>query len=262
MENKIIKEEFVINWKRTFLAPLKMWWVMLICAIVGVAGGALGGYLTEETKYQTSAVYMVNFDSTGALTDIATQMNLSSRVLTNCVVVARQNLYRDYIINNSNINAGYEEGDPGYIEADALESLITYSKSSTSSGTMVFAYATTESEEESKRLIAAVEETFAVFMNEQFAFGDGQTEIRFKCVNIPEKSTIEIEKLSWKKIALIAGAVLAVASYLIMCVIELVDVKIKDVEDLKNKYNAPIIGTVYNFTDMELKKQEEYKYGN
>ena len=97
-------------------------------------------------------------------------------------------------------------------------------------------------------------------MNGMFSLGE--TKIGFKLSNTPEVADRPEEQTSKKTMALAAGAALAAAAYLILCVVELVDVKIKDVDDLKNKYNAPVLGTVYNFTEMELQSEEEYKYAN
>lgn len=256
MDNQIIKEDFIINWKRTFLAPLKKWWIMLVCAIVGAVGGFFAGLIMETPTYRSQAVYMVNFDVSGSLNDISAQLTLSQRVIYTCVEIAGQNTYYKKVLDE--VNDGMPEDQR--LEMEDIEGALTFSQSSRSSVPVIYINAITSDKELSKRIIDGVTATFASYMNDMFSLGD--TVIGFRIANEPQIADKPEAKMSKKMIALATGVALAAVAYLILCIIELTDVKIKDVEDLKNKYNAPIIGTVYNFTEMELQKEEEYKYAD
>ncbi len=256
MDNQIIKEDFIINWKRTFLAPLKKWWIMLLCAIVGAVGGFFAGLIMETPTYRSQAVYMVNFDVGSSLNDISAQLSLSQRVINTCVEIASQNTYYKKVLDE--VNDGMPEDQR--LEIEEIEGALTFSPSSRSSVAIIYINAITEDKELSYRIIKGVTETFADYMNEMFSFGN--TVIGFRITNEPQIAEKPEAKMSKKMIALVAGVALAAVAYLVLCIIELADIKIKEVEDLKNKYNAPIIGTVYNFTEMELQKEEEYKYAN
>ena len=256
MNNQIIKEDFIINWKRVFVEPLKMWWIMLICAIVGAVAGFCVGLFMENPLYRSQSVYMINFDETGSLNAISAQMGLSSRVLNTCIEIAKQNTYYQIVLDE--VNDGMPEDQ--LLEIEEVAGALTFSPAAKSSVSLIYIDATTGDKELSKRIIDGVTATFADYMNKIFSFGD--TKIDFRPVNKPEIADRPIEQTSKKTMALAVGAGLAAAAYLILCVVELVDVKIKDVDDLKNKYNAPVLGTVYNFTEMELQSKEEYKYAN
>lgn len=254
MDNQIIKEDFVINWKRTFLAPLKRWWIIVLCAIVGAVGGFVAGLLMEKPMYRSQAVYMVNFDVNGSLNDISAQLTLSSRVINTCVEIAAQNTYYQKVLDE--VNEGMPEDQ--LLVLDDVASALTFSPSSKSTVALIYINAVTEDKELSKRIIDGVTATFAVYMNNQFSLGS--TTIGFRAANEPKIAEKPEEQMSKKTIAMVVGVALVAVAYLTLCVVELTDVKIKDVDDLKNKYNAPIIGTVYNFTEMELQREEEYKY--
>lgn len=256
MDNQIIKEDFIINWKRTLIAPLKLWWVMAICAIIGAVSGFCVGLLMENPMYRSQAVYMVNFDYNNSMSEISTQLSLSSRVINTCIEIAKQNIYYQKVLDE--VNEGMPEDQ--LLSYDVIVGSLAFSPAVKSSVALIYINAVTGDKELSKRIIDGVTATFAEYMNEMFSLGD--TEIGFKPVNEPKLAERPVEQTSKKTMALAVGAGLAVAAYLILCVVELLDVKIKDVDDLKNKYNAPIIGTVYNFTEMELQREEEYRYAN
>ena len=257
MNNQIIKDDFIINWKRVFVAPLKMWWIMLICAIIGAIGGFCAGLLMENPMYRSRAVYMVNFSISGdSLNAIASQLTVSSMVMNTCVEIAKQNTYYKKVLEQ--VNDGMPEDQ--CLQYDQIVEVLTVSASNKSSVALVYIDAITEDKELSKRIIDGVTDTFADYMNGMFSLGDAK--IGFRLSNSPEVADKPEEQTSKKTMALAVGAALAAAAYLILCVVEIVDVKIKDVDDLKNKYNAPVLGTVYNFTEMELQSEEEYKYAN
>lgn len=257
MNNQIIKDDFIINWKRVFVEPLKMWWIMLICAIIGAVAGFCVGLFMENPMYRSQAVYMVNFPVVGgSVNELVSQMGASAMVMNTCVEIAKQNTYYKKVLEE--VNDGMPEDQ--YLEYDQIVEALYIRTSGSSSVALIYIDATTGDKELSKRIIDGVSATFADYMNEMFSLKE--TKIGFKPVNEPKIADRPEEQKSKKTMALAVGAGLAAAAYLILCVVELADVKIKDVDDLKNKYNAPVLGTVYNFTEMELQSEEEYKYAN
>ena len=226
MNNQIIKEDFIVNWKRVFIEPLKMWWIMLICAIVGAVAGFCVGLLMENPLYRSQAVYMVNFDvGGGSLSDISSQIGVGSLVMNTCVEIAKQNTYYQKVLDE--VNDGMPEDQR--LEYDQIVNTLDFRTSGKSSVAVIYINATTGDKELSKRIIDGVTATFADYMNEMFSLRE--TKIGFRPVNKPEMADKPIDQTSKKTMALAVGAGLAAAAYLILCVVELVDVKIKDVDD-------------------------------
>ena len=265
MQSKIIKDEFVINWKRTFLAPFKRLWIIIVCAIIGAAAGIGGSILLSKPVYVCNAVYLVSFDNGGALDDILGQLNLSKSLLYNCETVAKQNVYRNTL--EEELNKGVEKTSENYLNDEFLIGAISYSRSS-SSGTFLYVNVQTEDPKLSKKIMDVITAegelqmvdgkevmvypngSFIGYMTEAFTFRN--TSVEFKLVNEPELPEKPTSQLSKKLYGLIGAVAAAMVTYLVLCVIELSDKKIKEVEDITGKYNAPVLGVLYNFESSEL----------
>ncbi|MBQ9104387.1 MAG: hypothetical protein IJY57_04835 [Clostridia bacterium] len=273
MQSKIIKDEFVINWKRTFLAPLKKWWIMLICAIIGAVGGFCAGLIMSKPVYGCSATYLVSFESRDSLGDIGAQLGLSSSLLYNCQVVANQNSY--FFELEEVINQGIDQESPQYLTREYLQSVVTTTKAA--SGTFLYVTVRAEEAEKTKKILDVVtapgelqtvgaekkmvypKGSVVGYMSKMFTFGTNTT-VGFSLINIPEVPEKPEGTVSKKMLALIGGAAAGVVAYLVMCLVELITKQVKEVDDLNNKYNAPVLGVLYNFENSELNYGGD-KYG-
>ncbi len=271
MQSKIIKEEFAINWKRTFIAPFRRWWIMLICAFMGGVLGFCAGLIANKPLYVCEAKYLVSFESRDSLSDISSQLSLASRLLYNCEVIANQNKYLYQL--EEEVNKGVDEKSPQYLSSDYIKGALSITRSSTS-GTFMYVTVTTEDPKISKKIIdvisaeAEVTESgkvypkgsFAGYMTKEFTFGTS-TSVGFSLINIPEEPETPVAKISKKTFAFIGAVAAGAVSYLFMCFLELVTKKIKEVDDINNRYNAPVLGVLYNFESSELNYGgDEYGY--
>lgn len=274
MQSKIIKDEFVINWKRTFAAPFRRWWVMLICAIIGAVGGFCAGLIMSKPVYSSGATYLVSFESRDSLTDISSQLVLSSRILYNCEVVAKQNAY--FMELEEAVNNGIDEDSPQYLTRKYLTSVVSVSRSS-SSGTFLYVTVSAEEAEKTKKIMDVItapgelqtvgtekkmvypKGSFVGYMTEKFVYGTSTT-VGFSLINVPEIPEKPEGTISKKLVALVGGIAAGAVAYLVMCLVELITKQVKEVDDLNNKYNAPVLGVLYNFENSELNYGGD-KYG-
>ncbi len=273
MQSRIIKDEFVINWKRTFIAPLAKWWIMLICAIVGAVGGFCAGLIMSKPVYASEATYLVSFESRDNLNDIGGQLSLSTSLLYNCRVVANQNAY--FIELEEVLNKGIDKDSPQYLTREYLQSIVVTTKAS--SGTFLYVTVGAEEAEKTKKIMEVItapgelqeigtetkmvypKGSFVGYMSRMFTFGTNTT-VGFSLINVPEIPEKPEGTFSKKVFALVGAAAGGVVAYLVMCLYELIDKKIKSVDDLDNKYNAPVLGVLYNFESSELNYGGD-KYG-
>jgi capsular polysaccharide biosynthesis protein len=228
----------------------------------------------SEPLYVSKATYLVSFDSRDSLGDISSQLSLASRLLYNCQIVAQQNAC--FLEIEEEVNKGIEKDSPQYLSKDYLYSVVSISRSSTS-GTFLYVTVSAEDAEKTKKIMDVItapgelqtvgtetvmvypKGSFVGYMTKAFTFGT-KTTLNFSLINIPEIPEKPTGTVSKKMLALVGAAAGGVVAYLVMCLYELIDKKIKSVDDLDNKYNAPVLGVLYNFESSELNYGGD-KYG-
>lgn len=244
MENEIIKKEYALNWKRILLSPFKKWVILVVGLVVGALIGVFGGMFFLGTSYQADATYMVTFRTTSSsLNDIYSQYNLASKMLYNCQEISKQNKYLDMVAKE--YNKTLEGSEKGQITKEMLAKCMSISRSA-SGGTLLMISVKTGKEETSTKIIEAVNATYKDYIESLFPQDNaGNSMIELQLVNTPE--AVYVAKMSKQVLAFLGGFAGAVLCYVAICFIELGDSKITSATDIVNRYNAPILGSVYNF---------------
>lgn len=244
MENEIIKKEYALNWKRILISPFRKWAVLIVGLVVGALIGVFGGMIFLGTSYQAEATYMVTFKTTSSsLNDIYSQWNLASKMLYNCQEISKQNKYLDMVAKkyNETVTGGEKE----QITKEMLAKCVSISRSA-SGGTLLMITVKTGKEEMSTKIIEAVNATYKDYIESLFPQDSaGNSMIELQLVNTPE--AVYVAKLPKKVLAILGGFAGAVLCYVVLCFVELGDSKITSATDIVNRYNAPILGSVYSF---------------
>lgn len=265
MEQEKNEGEIQIDLGGIFFFILRKWWIVIICLVVGLAGGFTYGTLTKTEIYSTKAIYVVYCDVDDAdSTTITDQVNAQTRVaslLGGCVTFLQQNRFAKAVaaeINAPSYNTQYTK-DYGNVTQGLVSSTVSYSYStsatSSSAGNYIYVTATSEDPYLVYDLLNAVDSLLADYIKENYAVG-GEL-LTFSLANDIDMPS-PISDTSVLKYTLIAGLGLAVLSVIVLAIIVIADQRVKGEDDLIARYNIAVLGSVPDFDDKELVKGGYY----
>ncbi len=257
MNSEIVRKEIVIDWKRIFLSVAKKWWLLLLCLIVGAFSGYGLGRLADVPVYESQAVYVLSYSGGDSVGSMASEYSFLSRILFNCTEVLRQNTFVEQIA--ADINEGVSEDSPDYIPAEVLAQCIQYSYSM--QGTLIYVTVDTADDELSYRIISSVTNRLQDHIKTYYKLA-GIDSMVFSLINTPEQPEEPLESRTRMLFTMIGAVAFAFICLAILVFTALLDNRIKTEDDLKNKYNVPILGTVPNFYAPEIYKEGYYRYGS
>lgn len=255
MNSKILRNEIVIDWKYIFLSVLKKWWLILICLAVGTAAGLGLGIKADVPVYECSAVYVLSYSGGDSVASMSSEYGFLSRILYNCTEVLKQNTFTKIIADE--INAGVDEESKEYIPEEALAKCITYSYSN--QGTMIYVTVDTGDAELSYRIISSVIDHLQSHIKSEYRLA-GIDSMVFSLVNTPELPEEPLESRTRMLFTLIGAAAFTFICVAVIAFIAMMDTRIKKEDDIKNRFNAPVLGTIPDYTDPELYKEGYYNY--
>lgn len=261
MQSKFIKENFIINWQRVFLDAFKRWWVILIAFIVGAVGGYSVSTFILTPTYKCEIYYLLSFNSTGSgVADMYSQYNLASKMLQSCTEVAQLNGLSKYLEEHG-VNEGKEKGSAGYLGAGYIGSKISFVKS-TKGGMLIIATVAAEDKTECERISTTLQNEFCNYMHVVFdnTLPDGTYLVNFTIANNPKVPNYPTAKLSTKVLTVLGAMIGTIICYIILCFVELGNKRIKSEIDLQNRYNAPVLGLIFDFNESDANRGYSYKY--
>lgn len=254
MSEEKVRREMVVHWKDVFKYVLKKWWIVLISAVIGAIGGFFAGGLLSPNVYQSEAIYLVSvMNVAGVEGPLSTIYGVASSktILANCVTIAEQNTFRNLVAEQ--LNEGLNENSKGYISSEDLMNYVSYSYSS--STTIISIVVETDSAEKSYKITEAIVDNFSEYMEQLPQLG-GANSMKYTLVNTPELAKGPEAGTSRFVYAVLFGAALGVLAAVVLIVISLADTRIKNEEDLTDKYTLPVLGVIPYF---DKEKQEEAK---
>lgn len=258
MNSEIIRKEIIIDWQNIFLSVMKRWWLILLCFVIGAGSGYGLGCFADVPVYETEAVYVLSYSGgDNSIGSMSSEYSFISRILYNCTEIVRQNTFAQMIADR--INEGLTEDSQQYLPMDDLMECIEYSYST--AGTLMYVTVDTGSAELSYEIITAVMDYLPDYIKQQYRLA-GADAMVFSLINtplFPEEPVDSRTRLLFTVIGALAFSFICAA---VIAFIALADNRIKKEEDLKNKYNAPILGIIPDFKDPELKKGGYYKYAS
>lgn len=257
MNSELIRNEVVIDWKHIFLSVLKKWWLIALCLIIGAGAGYGLGSMADVPVYESQAVYVLSYSGGETVGAMASEYSFLTRILYNCTEVLKQNTFAELIA--ADVNEGVDETSANYIPAETLQKCIRYTY--TSSGTLIYVTVDTGDAELSYRIINSVIAHLSDHIKSTYQLA-GIDSMVFSLVNTPKLPEAPVASTTRLMFTALGGVAFAAICVAIIAFIALMDTRIKKEDDLKNRFNAPVLGTIPNFYDPEIKKGGYYRYGS
>lgn len=257
MNEELIRNEIVIDWKHIFLSVLKKWWCIFLCMIIGAAAGLGLGIRADKPVYECQAVYVLSYSGGDSINQMASEYSFLTRIMYNCTEVLKQNLFTQKIADD--INAGIDEDSESYISAEDLNSCINYNY--TTRGTIINVTVDTASAKLSYDIIISITNHLPDHIKSEYRLA-GIDSMVFSLVNGPEMPEEPLGNSTRIKFTMIGAVAFAFICLAIIVLVAFFDNKVKKEDDLTNHFNVPVLGTIPDFFDSELYKGGYYKHGS
>ena len=242
-ETKLARDDVLeIDLQKLLMAYLRKWWLILLCGLV-VAGGALLYTVKFITPlYQASVSVYVNNGSNNQPVDYVTSSNLdaSQKLVNTYINIAKSDRVLDLVAEKLN-------GDYTVKELREMFSAAQVDK------TEIFRiYITSPSPEEAARVANVMAE---VAPGEISNLIEGSSARIIDYAKVPEQR----HSPSYRKNTMMGGLIGCVLAVAYLTVLFLLDVRIRDDEDLTSLTDLPILGQIPNID--AIKDSDRKKYG-
>ena len=242
-ETKLARDEVLeIDLQKLLMAYLRKWWLILLCGLV-VAGGALLYTVKFITPlYQANVSVYVNNSSNNQPVDYVTSSNLdaSQKLVNTYINIAKSDRVLDLVAEKLN-------GDYTVKELREMLSAAQVDK------TEIFRiYITSPSPEEAARVANMMAE---VAPGEISNLIEGSSARIIDYAKVPEQR----HSPSYKKNTMMGGLIGCVLVVAYLTALFLLDVRIRDDEDLTSLTDLPILGQIPNID--AIKDSDRKKYG-
>lgn len=259
MEREKDENELQIDIGKIFFYILHRIWIVLICLVVGLAGGAAFGILTEHDTYSANATILVYYDnySVSGSEDQTTNQTKVASIIGGCVMCVKQNRFAELVATTLNESDKTDGNGRGYdLDRDDIMEIVTYSYSimtstTTSDGNYIYVTSTADTAYEARDVLVTVTELFADYIYDTY-LGISRSTTNFSVINDIELPEEADENTSILLYTLLAGLGCAVLCVLVMGVVFVVDKRVKGEEDLTEKYNIAVLGSIPDLDDKEL----------
>ena len=229
------------------------WWILILAAVVMASVACAYSYLTYEPVYSSSVTVYVNNQTTGQDTDSSddvSQVKWAKDVVNSYLALLKTNDFMEEI--SAEYQARFPEAwaEKTYSATKLANSCVKYTLIEE---TYLFTFTVTTHDKEASYNIGKIFEELApkkIFEHE-----------RRNSISIADSSRVAIEPSNSRNMArntvmgFLIGAILA---FLIVLIVDVSDVRIKDEDDIIDRYSVPLIGSVPNF---ETSKKKGYGYG-
>ena len=257
MNEELIRNEIVIDWKHIFLSVVKKWWVILLCLILGAAAGLGLGIKVDKPLYECQAVYVLSYSGGDSVNQMASEYSFLTRILYNCTEVLKQNSFTNKVADE--INEGISEDSEAYIPTEDLEKCISYTYAT--QGTIIRVAVDTGDPTLSYSIINSIINNLQDHIKSEYKLA-GIDSMVFSLVNTPVMPEKPVESNTRVVFTLVGAAAFAFICLAIIVLVAFADNKVKKEEDLTNRFNIPVLGTIPNFFDSDLYKGGYYRYGS
>lgn len=233
-----MKEE--INLIKIFEIILRLWWIVLIFAIVGsVVSYSISAFLITPEYTSTARVYVAGRERAKGDGININDYNVDQRLVATYVEFFSSNAFLDDVADD--YNAKYSGENP-ITGKDIKSGLVMSSANETQ--LMQIEYTDTSPLRAQAVIEVLLDESNA--QREITRFMDGCKVVVSDPANFPTSpSAPNTEQNTF--IGMFLGVVLGIA---VIFLKELLDMRIKDVDDLKMRYSQPVLGIIPNL-DME-----------
>ena len=245
------ENEIQIDLGRIFLYVWHKIWIVIISFVLGAVAGFTVAQVTKVNTYSVTATYIVYYDGGEAFGDALTYQTRIESVLGSCVTFVRQNRFAKVVTEELNSLYGYD-----VVEMDDIFKNVTYSYS-TKEGNQITITSTS-----TRRLLAyytlvVVTDNFSDYIRDNYGLA-GDTSLIFSLANdleVPDEPVSNNSTLIYTALGAVGATALCM---FILGIIYITDQRVKGEEDLINKYDIAVLGSVPNFEDKDLTKGGQY----
>ncbi len=255
MKSEVVRRDIIIDWKNVATSVLKKWWLIALCFVLGAGAGLGLGIMADRPVYRCEATYVLSYSGGDSVGDMASEYSFLSRILFNCVEIVKQNTFTELIAQD--VNAGVAPTSPEYIDPEDLGACIGYEYAT--QGTLIYVTVDTGDPALSYRITHAVTSHLSDYIISHYGLAGGNSMV-FSLINTPEPPEEPVESSVRFTFTLLGAAAFALLCVVVVALVALLDTRIKKEDDLKNKYNVPVLGTIPNFFDPALSKGGYYRY--
>lgn len=237
-------DEMEIDLQELLVAYLKKWWLIVLCGVVVAAGALVYTVALVTPMYQSSiSVYVNNMRGTQGTEDLSKSNLDASRQLVNTYVTIAKS---DRVLQKVAETLG---GD--YTVKDLQEMF----SAAQVGDTEIFELSVDSPDPEEA---ARVANTMAAVVPEEIASViEGSSARVIDYAKVPEDPYTP----SYKKNILMGALIGCFLALAYLTVAYLLDVRIKDGEDLNKNFDLPVLGQIPDFHLVGSKKRRGYGYG-
>lgn len=253
--------EVQIDLGRIISFVLRKIWIVALCFIIGVVGGYVLGRMKKSTVYETNATYVVYYRGGGSssINDAATEQARTGTIIVTCVGTLKTSVF--YRAVAESYNQGLEEEDQLQWQQVGKAVSFSYSVSlgtaTENNGNFIYVHVNTGTKEGSIKLMQAVNDCFIDHIKTYYPIAEDD-KLNFSLITNNEDQTRLVPDNSVIKFTAIGAALALIASVGTLAVIEIFDRRVKGEDDLATKYEYPVLGSVPDFEDKGLMKEDYY----
>ena len=237
-QNEAIKESVEIDLQKLLLAYLHKWWVVVICAIVAALGTLFVTANFVTPTYRASVTVYVNNTRADQVIEYLSNSNLeASKQLVGT--------YTYIIGSDSVLSKVVEKTELAYSISDIRAMMTTQQVDDT----VIFRIHITHPDRYVAAKVANAIASVAPTEIEEFVEGSSAKIVDF--AKIPTSRYTP----NYKKNTMLGATIGVVVALLYITLRYLLDVRIKDSEDLAMLFEVPILGQIPSFTATESKKK-------
>jgi capsular polysaccharide biosynthesis protein len=257
--------EMRIDFGRIFAFIIRKWWIVLICLIVGGATGFIVGKKQESTTYTLQVNYTVGYDYGDTLNKETTDQQ--SRIASIIAELAMTTLPSDIFFGEVAEQCNADVGIDNYVSEKDVEDCLSFDFSTTSmqitvtKGNVIYVIVTSNSADKTKRIMTATNEILVDYIRENSSAAK-DTKILFYKANNPQEPTKTFNS-NTLEFTLVGGFGCALLAAIVLAIIVIADQRVKSEVDLSDRYGIPVLGSIPDFEDKNLRKggyYHDYKY--
>ncbi len=246
MEEIRQEDEIQIDLGIIFKFVLHKWWIVLAGLVFGCVFGFTFSKIVKHDTYSVEATYVVWYSGASDSLDLSGQSNVA-KILGGCVTFARQNRFFSEVAKEVN-KYGYD------ITGEDLEDLLSYSYS-TDDGNFIYITATAEDAVYAYDILTSVTNIFEDYIKENYHMTEDSSLVFSLSNDIEIPTEPESDKV---RDTIIGGVVCMAVSILVLVLIVIFDQRVKNEDDLTNRYGIAVLGSIPNFDDKNLSKGGYY----
>lgn len=248
-------DEIQIDLGRVFAYIWYRIWIVAICLILGAGFGYAVSSVAKKDIYSADATYVVYYVGSD-VNDALTYQTRVSTVLGNCVAFVRANKFErqiaDYIKNSEediykNIS----------VSATDISKIITYDYTTDENNTTITVTSRSSDPDVTYAVLTAITDNLEDYITENYKMSK-EAALKFSLINNIDKPTAPVKDNSVIVYTLVGGLGATLVCMIVLACIVIFDKRVKNEDDLIDKYNIAVLGSVPNFEDKDLNKREGY----